>query len=60
MRSVKDAAHGRGAHIQVGRGHVDFCSQDTCPVGKLALPHADKEVEISFYPVAIEAVFAGG
>ena len=60
MRGVQDAVHHRVAHVQVGRGHVDFGSQDAGPVGEFAVLHANEQVEIFFdAPVAIRAVFAG-
>ena len=60
VRGVEDAVHDRIAHVEVGRGHVDFGAEDAAAVGELALLHADEEVEIFFDgPVAIRAVFAG-
>ena len=59
MFGVEDAVHDRVAHIHVGRGHVDFCSQHTRPVGEFASLHAGEEVKIFFNtPAAEGAVFA--
>ncbi len=57
---VEDAVHDGVAHVQVGRRHVDFCSQNSRPVGELAGFHAGEEVEVFFdAAVAIGRVFAG-
>ena len=60
MRGVEDAVHDRVAHVEVGRGHVDFGAQHAGAVGELAGLHAGEEVEIFFDgAVAIGAVLAG-
>ena len=60
MRGVQDAVHDRIAHVEVGRGHVDFGAEHAAAVGEFALLHADEEVEIFFDgAVAKGAVFAG-
>ncbi len=60
MLGVEDAVHDRVAHVEVGRGHVDLGAQDAGAVGKLALAHALKQVEILLdAAVAVGAVCAG-
>jgi len=60
MRGMEDAVHDRVAHVEVGRGHVDFCPEDTCPVGEFAGLHAGEEVEVFLDgAVAKGRVFAG-
>ena len=57
---VQDAVHDGVAHVDVGRGHVDFGAEDAGAVGEFAGLHASEEVEIFFDgAVAIGAVFAG-
>ena len=48
VRGVEDAVHDGVAHVEVGRGHVDFGSQDAGAVGEFAVLHAGEEVEIFF------------
>ncbi len=60
MFGVEDAVHDRVAHVEVGRGHVDLGAQHAGAVGKLALAHALKQVEILLdAAVAVGAVLAG-
>ena len=46
MVCVQDPVHHRVAHIEIGRGHVDFGAQHTRAVGELALAHALEQVKI--------------
>ena len=57
---VEDAVHDRIAHVDVGRGHVDLCTQNAAAIGEFALLHAGEQVEVFFDgAVAIRAVFSG-
>ena len=60
MLGVEDAVHDRVAQVEVGRGHVDFGAQHAGAIGKLALAHALKQVEILLdAAVAVRTVLAG-
>ena len=57
---VEDAIHHGIAHVEIGRGHVDFGAEDARAIGKFAGAHAFKEIEIFFDGAIAEgAVFAG-
>ncbi len=60
MFSVQDAIHDRVAHVHIGRGHVDFCSQGQASVIKLTRAHTFEQVQTFFNgAVAPWAVSAG-
>ena len=60
MLGVQDAVHDGIAHVEVGRGHVDFGAQDAGAVGKLALAHTLKQIEVLLdAAVAVGTVLAG-
>ena len=46
VMAVQDAVHDGVAHVHVGRGHADFCTQHLAPVGELAGLHAAEEVKV--------------
>jgi hypothetical protein len=55
-----DAIHDGIAHIDAGRGHVDFGAEDAAAVGELAGFHAKEEIEVFIDgAAAIGAVPAG-
>ena len=57
---VQDAVHGRVAHDDIGRSHVDLCAQGILALGEFAGLHAAEQVK-GFLPGAVApgAVFAG-
>jgi hypothetical protein len=59
MLGVQDTVHDGVAQVDVGRAHVDLGPQHSRPVGKVALAHTPKEVEVLFDgAVAVGAVLA--
>ena len=57
---MNDAIHNGVAHVHIGRSEVNFGSEGAAAVGKFALAHAFKQVEILFHAtVAIGAGLAG-
>ena len=57
---VENAVHDGVAHVEVGRGHVDFGAEDAGAVGEFASLHASEEVEIFFDgTVAVGRIFSG-
>ncbi len=60
VRGVADAVHGRVAHVDVGRGHVDLRAQHVLAVGELALVHFAEELQVLLdAALAVGAVLAG-
>ena len=57
MFDLANPVHRRIAHVDVGRGHVDFRPQHVNAVVELAFPHAFKQRQVFFdWPVAIRAI----
>ena len=57
---VKNAVHGRVAHVHVARSHVDLGAQHAGAVGEFTGPHAAEQIQVLVHrPVAIGAVSAG-
>ena len=48
MGDVENAVHDGVAHVEVGRGHVDFGAKDAGAIGEFAGLHAGEEVEVFF------------
>ena len=46
MRNVRNAINHGIAHVDVRRRHIDLCAQNSLAVGKLAVLHAIKQLEI--------------
>ena len=48
MFGMKNPIHNRISHVQVGRGHVDFCPQNLGSVGEFSLFHPAEQIQILF------------
>ena len=58
MVGVEDTIHDGVAHVEIGRGHVDFGAEGAGSVGEFAGAHAFEEIEIVFDGAVSEG--AGG
>ena len=54
---VQHAINYRIAHVDVGRSHIDFCTQNFFAVGKLAVTHIVEQLKVLFHRSVAEGTF---